>query len=93
MRRFTRLFLIIGAALLFTFAITAFAQSAIFQSAQKNNIASAAMMAQTTPTPEQEDLSEVGSTDGIVIMGGVIALIVFIPILARYKDWTRPASQ
>ena len=42
---------------------------------------------QTTPTPQQEDRSEVGSTDEIVIMGGVIALIVIVPILLRQKSW------
>ena len=42
---------------------------------------------QTTPTPSQEDRSEIGSTDEIVIMGGVIALIVIAPILIRRKSW------
>ena len=42
---------------------------------------------QTTPTPPQEDRSEIGSTDEIVIMGGVIALIVIVPILLRRNSW------
>ncbi len=83
----------IGIAFLLALLITAFAQTADIQSSQKSNIAGAALVLQTTPTPQPEDLSEIGSTDEIVAMGGVIALIIFIPILARYKYWARPSSQ
>jgi hypothetical protein len=37
--------------------------------------------------PPPQDTSEIGSTDAIVIMGFVIALIVVIPILVRRKEW------
>ena len=48
----------------------------------------AAISLQTTATPAvEEDLSEIGSTDGIVIMGGVIALIVLLPIFLKRKSW------
>jgi len=54
------------------------------------NVTGAAFFVQTTPTPLiEEDQSEVGSTDEIVIMGGVIALIVLLPILAQRKSWMR----
>lgn len=54
------------------------------------NVTGAAFFVQTTPTPLiEEDQSEVGSTDEIVIMGGVIALIVLLPILAQRKSWIR----
>jgi hypothetical protein len=42
---------------------------------------------QPTSTPQPQDLSEVGSTDGIVIMGILIALIIIVPILLRNKSW------
>jgi len=42
---------------------------------------------QTTPTPQAQDNSEMGSTDGIVLMGGVIVLIIFAPILINRKTW------
>lgn len=42
---------------------------------------------QPTSTPQPADLSEVGSTDGIVIMGILIALIILVPILLRRKSW------
>ena len=43
--------------------------------------------AQPTSTPQPDDLSEIGSTDGILIMGFLIALIVVVPILWRRKAW------
>ena len=53
----------------------------------------AAYFLQTTPTPPpEEDRSVVGSTDGIVVMGGVITLIVLVPILVKYKSW-KPTEQ
>lgn len=42
---------------------------------------------QTTPTPPPNDLSEIGSTDGIVIMGILITLIIIVPILLQRKSW------
>jgi len=42
---------------------------------------------QTTPTPQAGDNSEIGSTDGMVIMVAIIVLIVFVPILINRKTW------
>ena len=44
----------------------------------------------STSTPQPDDISEIGSTDGIVIMGFLIALIVIIPILWHRKAWMEP---
>jgi len=51
----------------------------------------AALLMQITPTPDvqQEDNSEVGSTDEIVVMGGVIAVIVLLPLLFQRKAWMK----
>lgn len=50
----------------------------------------ASFILQTAPSPPVEaDRSEVGSTDGIVVMGGVIALIILIPIFIQRKSWTQ----
>lgn len=54
------------------------------------NFGSAAFFLQPTPTPEPEDLSIIGSTDGIIVMGFIIALIIIIPILVRRKSWMEP---
>ena len=48
--------------------------------------ASAGMMAQqSTPAPTAQDVSEIGSTDGILVMGVVIVFIVILPLLFRKK--------
>lgn len=51
------------------------------------NPVAAAFFLQTTPTPQPKDLSKIGSTDGIVAMGFLIAFIIIIPILLRRKSW------
>ncbi|MEW6402858.1 MAG: hypothetical protein AB1649_13735 [Chloroflexota bacterium] len=48
----------------------------------------AAFFAQPTPTTEVEGNSEIGSTDGIVLMGVVIVMIVVVPILLRRNKWS-----
>ena len=55
--------------------------------AMEGNFGAAAFFLQTTSTPPPKDLSEIGSTDGIVFMGILIALIVIIPILIQRKSW------
>lgn len=56
--------------------------------ALEGNLGAAAFfMLQPTSTPQPKDLSEIGSTDGIVIMGILIALIIIVPILLRRKAW------
>jgi len=58
-----------------------------------DNLPAAARFLQTkslTPTPTPTAIaSTVGSTDGIVLMGIVIVLIVIVPILLRRKTWAK----
>jgi hypothetical protein len=54
------------------------------------NLSSATFLLQATPTVQQVESSEIGSTDGIIIMGGVIALIIIAPIFLRRKVWKQP---
>ena len=56
----------------------------------QNTISSAAFFLQTTPTPEQTDKSEIGSTDEIVFLGVAICIIVILPILLQRKSWMQP---
>ena len=58
--------------------------------AMEGDFATAGFFLQPTTTPEPQDLSEIGSTDGIIIMGLIIALIIIIPILVRRKSWMEP---
>jgi hypothetical protein len=60
------------------------------QPKEGSTLAAAAFFLQTTPTPEQVDRSEIGSTDGIVVMGFVLVVIVILPILLRRKAWAPP---
>ena len=43
-----------------------------------------------TTTIQPQDASEIGSTDGIMALGGVIVLIVILPILLNRKSWMHP---
>jgi predicted membrane protein len=54
---------------------------------QGNFGGAAAFFMQSTLTPPSQDLSEIGSTDGIVIMGFLIAVIIVIPILIQRESW------
>jgi hypothetical protein len=58
--------------------------------AMDENFSGAAFFLQSTSTPQPKDMSEIGSTDGIVLMGVLIALIVIIPILWQRKAWMEP---
>jgi hypothetical protein len=58
--------------------------------AMDESFGGAAFFLQSTSTPQPKDISEIGSTDGIVIMAFLIALIVIIPILWRRKAWMEP---
>jgi hypothetical protein len=53
----------------------------------QGDLDSGAFFLQPTATPPPQDLSEIGSTDGIIVMGFVIALIIIIPILLQRKSW------
>jgi hypothetical protein len=52
----------------------------------------AAFFHQPTSTPQVQDVSEIGSTDGIIILGGVIVLIVLVPIFLYRKSWMHTSS-
>ena len=88
MRKFIRPFIILFFSLILALACTGFTYTTGLSGF--TNQTGAALFFQTTSTPQiEEDKSVVGSTDGIVIMGGVITLIVLVPILARRKAWMK----
>jgi len=64
--------------LVFVFASVGFNQP---QAAAQNLGAASLRQQIATPIPDGEDHSEVGSTDGIVIMGFVLVAIVTLPVL------------
>jgi len=87
MKSFLRPVIVIGTGLVLALFSAALTQSV--QPADTGNLSAAAFLLQQTATPQTQDVSEVGSTDEIVIMGGVIVLIVIVPIILRRKDWMR----
>ncbi len=93
MKKFTKFFVIIIPALLLALLVTVFTQSLASRASQAQADTNASFLFQVTATPQPDDQSEIGSTDGIVIMGGVIALIVILPILARRRYWVRQVPQ
>ncbi|MBK9005388.1 MAG: hypothetical protein CNIPEHKO_00690 [Anaerolineales bacterium] len=93
MKRTTRVIIIIILASVLAMALTAFTQSLASRATFTQADAEASFFFQATTTPEPKDQSEVGSTDGIIVMGGVISLIIIIPILARRKRWANQPSQ
>ncbi len=48
----------------------------------------AAFYVKETPTSQVQDDSEIGSTDGIVLMGVIIVLLIVVPILLKRKSWS-----
>ena len=91
MRKFIRPVLILGISLIIALSAAAITYTA--KIASNGNSTAATLLLQDTPTPQvKEDRSEVGSTDLIVIMGGVITFIVLVPVLAQRKAWTQKAE-
>ena len=86
-RRIIRSVIIIGLSL--ALALTSAALTQYIIPGENSDLYTAAIFLQTTPTPEQVDRSEVGSTDGIVVMGFLIVAIVTVPILLRRKAWSQ----
>ena len=88
MKKLIRPAIILGVSLLIALASAAITYTAKISGAGSSTTAS--LLLQATPTPDaEEDRSEIGSTDFIVVMGGVITLIVLIPVLAHRKAWMR----
>jgi hypothetical protein len=85
MKKLIRPSLIIGLSLFLALFSTATTYST--QSATLPDLSDASLFFQTTPTPQVIDKSEIGSTDEIVIMSGVIIFIIFFPILLTRKSW------
>jgi len=79
---------VFGITLLFIVFVLVLAAAASFghPTASGQNLGAAALHMQvTTPIPPTEGVSEVGSTDGIVIMGFVLVIVVTVPLIFHRK--------
>lgn len=79
--RILGIFTLLFALLVFALAITNFNPPVAFA----QNTDAASTLQQATATPIAGQVSEIGSTDGILVMGIVIVLIVTLPLLLRKK--------
>jgi hypothetical protein len=88
MKKFMRPMITLGLGLVLALFSAALTYSA--PPTAQADLSAAALFIQPTKTPQPEGLSEIGSTDGIVAMGFVLALIIIIPILLRRRSWMEP---
>ncbi|HJS19932.1 MAG TPA: hypothetical protein VJ785_14390 [Anaerolineales bacterium] len=79
--------LTIGLSLLLALFSAALTYSTPYSSSARMNFTAGTFFTQIDPAPQQEDRSEIGSTDEIVAMSGVISLIIIFPILLKRKSW------
>jgi len=88
MKRFIRPAIILGISLMIALTSAAITYTEKISSLGYSTTAS--ILLQNTSTPQaEEDRSEIGSTDMIALMGGVITLIVLVPILLQRTSWSR----
>ena len=52
-----------------------------------SDLEAAALHQAVTPTPAAGPVSKVGSTDGIMLMGMIIVIIILLPILLHRNVW------
>jgi len=90
MKKPVRLSIIIGIGLMLLFFSAAL--SSLAQPPAQTNFRSAALYQPPTTTPQVEDVSEIGSTDEIMVLGGIIVLIVIVPIFLYRKSWMHTLS-
>ena len=76
---------VIGIGLLLAVASAALSQPAL----PSPDLGAAALAFQLTATPTLQANSEIGSTDGIMLMSIVIVVIVVVPILLRRLSWAK----
>jgi hypothetical protein len=89
MKKLMRPIVTIGLGLVLALFSAALTYSSSTPPTLEGNVSATAIFLPSTPTttPQPEDLSEIGSTDGIITMGIIISLIIIIPILLRRKSW------
>ena len=76
---------IFGIAFLFILLVLALVIATFNPSIASAQNTTASISLQTAPTPIQNGISEIGSTDGIMLMGVIISMIVIVPVLFRRK--------
>ena len=90
MKKMIRPLFILIMSLLLALTVVAFSATNSTQTSRLSKYSGAAFLFQSTATPEpQEDRSEIGSTDGLVVMSVIIVSIIVIPIFIKRKSWSQ----
>lgn len=90
MRKLAPSIVVLGISLVL--ALLSSALTYITPPAMQSGFSSSSLFQEPTATPQVEAVSEIGSTDGIIILGGVIVLIVIVPIFLYRKSWMYTSS-
>lgn len=90
MKKMIRPLFILIMSLLLALTVVAFSATNSTQTSRLSKYSGAAFFFQSTATPQpQEDRSEIGSTDGLVVMSFIIVAIIVIPIFIKRKSWSQ----
>ena len=90
MKKMIRPLFILSMSLLLALTVVAFSATNSTQTSRLSKYSGAAFFLQITATPQpQEDRSEIGSTDGLVVMSVIIVAIIVIPIFIKRKSWSQ----
>jgi hypothetical protein len=90
MKKFIRPIIILIMSLLLALTVVAFSGSNSTQSSKLDEYSKTTFFFQITTTPQpQADRSEIGSTDGIIVMSFIIVTIIVIPLFLKRKSWSQ----
>jgi len=90
MKKLIRPALLLFISLTLVFISVAFKSSRSGQLDKLSEYSRSSLVLQTTATPQPKaDRSEIGSTDGIIVMSFIIVAIIIIPIILKRKSWAQ----
>jgi len=90
MKKLIRPIIILLMSLFLALTVVAFSGTNSIQSSKFGEHSGAALFFQITATPQPaQDRSEIGSTEGLILMSFVIVTIIVIPIFLKRKSWTQ----
>jgi hypothetical protein len=90
MKKFIHPFTILLLSLMLALTVAAFSGTHSTESARLTRYSNAAFSFQITATPSPtEDHSEIGSTDGLIVMSFIIVSIIVIPLFLKRRSWSQ----
>jgi hypothetical protein len=90
MKKLIRPLTILILSLLLALTVVAFSATDSTGSTRLGDYTGTALFFQITTTPQPaEDLSEIGSTDGLTLLSFIIVTIIVIPIFLKRRNWSQ----